>query len=103
MGGLERRARRLEEQAELDERARQIAAEFTLREALKRVSTAELLAMKEAFDRPGPEEWTEEDLPLMLRLLGLMDEVRAEEAAVRTGEFPWQTEMREQKEQIRGD
>jgi hypothetical protein len=103
MSGLDRRARRLEEQAELEKRAREVRAEFTLREALKRVSTAELEAMSEAFNRPGPEEWTEEDLPLMLRLLGLMDEVRAEEAAVRTGEFPWQTEMRGREEQQRGD
>jgi hypothetical protein len=100
MGSLDRRARRLEE-AELRERARQAKAEAELREALTRVSTAELEAMKEAFDRPGPEEWTEEDLPLMKRLLGLVLEVRAEEAAVRTGEFPWQAEMREEQE--RGD
>jgi hypothetical protein len=103
MGSLDRRARRLEEQAELEERSRQVEAEFQLREALKRVSTAELEAMKEAFDRPGPEEWTEEDRPLMLRLLQLMDEVRAEEAAVKTGEYPWQREIRERKEQRRGD
>jgi hypothetical protein len=98
MAGLERRARRLEEQAEFEERSRQVAAEFRLREALKRVSTAELLAMKEAFNRPGPEEWTEEDLPLMKRLLGLVLEVRAEDTFVKTGEYPWQAEMREERE-----
>jgi hypothetical protein len=50
---------------------------------------------------PDRKDWAEEDLPLMKRLLGLVREVRAEEAAVRTGEFPWQAEMRE--EQRRGD
>jgi hypothetical protein len=103
MAGLERRARRLEEQAELEEQARQYESERVFREALERVSTAELEAMGEHFNRPGPEEWTEEDLPLMLRLLSLVDEVRAEEAAVKTGEYPWQREIRERKEQQRGD
>ena len=59
--------------------------------------------MKEAFDRPGPEDWTEEDLPLKRRLLALVNEVRAEEGGVLKGEFPWQREMREREEQERGD
>jgi hypothetical protein len=103
VGSLDRRARRLEEQAELEERSKQIEAELTLREALRRVSTPELEAMKEQFNRPGPEEWTEADLPLMLRLLQLMNEVRTEEAAVKTGEYPWQREVRERKEQPNDD
>jgi hypothetical protein len=103
MAGLDRRARRLEEQAELEERARQYESERVFREALKRVSTAELEAIGEQFDRPDPEEWTEEDLPLMLRLLQLVIEVRAKETVVRTGEFPWQAEIRERKKQQLGD
>jgi hypothetical protein len=103
MGSLDRRARRLEEEAELRERARQARAESELREALRRVSTAELRAMKEQFDRPGPQEWTEEDLPLMKRLLELVQEVRAEETYIKTGEYPWQTEIREREEQRGGD
>src|ERR687896_654515 len=103
MGSLDRRARRLEEEAELMERARQARAESELREALRRVSTAELEAMKEAFECPGPEEWTEEDLPLIVRLLELVQEVRAEDAYVKTGEYPWQAAMRQQKEQEHGD
>ena len=91
---LSRRARRIEEEVEFRERMKQVESERVLREALKRVSTAELEAMGEAFKRPGPQEWTEEDLPLMRRLLGLVDEVRAEEAGV----FPWQREMREERE-----
>jgi hypothetical protein len=59
--------------------------------------------MGEHYKRPGPQEWTEEDLPLMKRLLGLVLEVRAEEAAQEAGEFPWQAEMREREEQGRGD
>ena len=45
MGSLERRARRLEEQAELREQSRRIAAERRLREAYRRMSTEELAAM----------------------------------------------------------
>jgi hypothetical protein len=102
MAGLDRRARRLEEEAEFRERRKQLEAEHVFSEALKRVSTQELKAMKEYFDRhPDREDWTEEDLPLMKRLLGLVREVRAEKDVVRTGEVPWQVEMRE--EQGRGD
>ena len=104
MGSLDRRARRLEEEAEFQERRKLVEAEHVFGEALKRVSFEELGAMKEYFDRhPDREEWAEEDLPLMKRLLGLVWEVRAEETAVKTGEFvaPWQAEMRE--EQGHGD
>jgi hypothetical protein len=102
MGSLDRRARRLEEEAEYRERRKRLEAERVFSEALKRVSTQELEVMTEYFDRHSDrEEWAEEDLPLMKRLLGLVREVRAEEAVVRTGEFPWQAEMRE--EQGHGD
>ena len=102
MASLDRRARRLEEEAEFRERRKQLEAERVFSEALKRVSTQELEAMKEYFDRhPDREDWAEEDLPLIKRLLGLVREVRSEEAVVRTGEYPWQAEMRE--EQRRGD
>lgn len=84
MGRLERRARRLEEQVELGELSKQLAAERRLREALRRVSTPELMAMDEHFKRTDREEWSEEDEPLMRRLLGLVEEMRCEEA----GEFP---------------
>ena len=98
-GSLERRTHNLEEEAEFRERRRQLDAEEVLREALSRVSTADLEAMKEAFDRDGPEDWGEEDEPLMRRLLQLMNEVRNEEA----GEFPWRREMDERKERRVGD
>ena len=103
MAGLDKRARKLEEEAEYREQSRRIAQERRLREGLKRVSTAELEAMKEAFDRSRPEDWTEKDLPLMRRLLALVNEVRAEEEGVLKGEFPWQREVREREEQERGD
>ena|SRR5215204_5643941 len=94
MGSLERRARRLEEEAEERRLAEQREAQRVLSEALRRVSTEELLAMREHFERAEAEEWTEEDKPLMLRLLMLVEEVRCEEA----GGFPWQVEMREEGE-----
>ena len=99
MGGLGRRARRLEEAAELQERRKRLEAERVLQEALKRVSTAELEAMREHFEREGPEDWIEEDAPLMRRLWGLMEEVRQEEAEG----FGWRAEMDERKEQERGE
>ena len=79
MAGLAKRARKLEEEAEYREQSWRFAQERRLREGLQRVSTAELEAMKEAFERPGPEEWTEGDLPLLKRLAALVNEVRAEE------------------------
>jgi hypothetical protein len=94
MGSLERRARRLEEEAEDRRLAEQREAQRVLREALRQVSTEELLAMREHFERDGREEWAEEDEPLMRRLLMLVEEVRCEEAAG----FPWQVEMREERE-----
>jgi hypothetical protein len=93
VGSLERRARRLEEEAELRKLGERLAAERVFREALRRVSTPELRAMNEYFERSDREEWTEEDEPLMRRLLALVEEVRHEQA----GEFPWCSEL-EQKE-----
>ena len=94
MGSLERRARRLEEEAEERRLAEQREAQRVLREALRGMSTPELRAMHEHFERAAGEEWTEEDEPLMRRLLMLVEEVRCEEA----GGFPWQVEMREEGE-----
>lgn len=96
MGNLERRARRLEEDAEWKETAEQLEKERTFREALTRVSAAELQAMHEYFHSTDREEWTEEDEPLMRRLLGLMDEVRREEAEARgqTVDPPWLSEIK---------
>jgi hypothetical protein len=97
MGELGRRAERIEEQLEGRERSRQLESERVFREALGRVSTAELEAMREAFNRPSGDideaerSWTEEDLPLMRRLLELVNEVRAEEAGPSLG-YPWQRE-----------
>jgi hypothetical protein len=93
MGDLGRRARRLEESAELKREAERRAAERTFAEALGRVSRAELLAMQEHFEQADRQEWAEEDLPLMKRLLALMDEVRNEESQ----DFPWRTEIREER------
>jgi len=94
MTNLERRARRLEEQAELRKQAKQAESERVLREALTRVSTPELRAMSEHLKRADREDWREEDEPLMRRLLMLMEEVRCEEA----GEFPWRSEMEVREE-----
>ncbi len=96
---LARRAARLEEDAELrkqaEQRAKEREAERVLREALRNVSTEELRAMGEHFERPGPEEWTEQDTPLMLRLLELMEEVRKGEEG---RGFPWQEQIRKEQE-----
>jgi hypothetical protein len=89
VGSLGRRARRLEEQAEWREIGEQLATERVFREALRRLITPELRAMHEYFERTDREEWTQEDEPLMKRLLGLMEEIRREEA----GEFPWLSEI----------
>jgi hypothetical protein len=94
VGSLERRARRLQEEAEFRERRKQRESERVFREALRRVSAAELEAMGEYLDQPDREDWSEEDEPLMRRLVALVEEVRCEEA----GEFPWQREMNERKE-----
>ncbi len=99
MGDLENRTRRLEEVAELQEARRRSESERVLQEALKRVSTAELEAMREHFEREGPEDWIEEDAPLMRRLWGLMEEVRQEEAEG----FAWRSETDERKELERGE
>jgi hypothetical protein len=94
MTNLERRARRLEEEAELREQAKQAEAERVLREALRHVSTPELQAMGEYFERTDREDWSEEDEPLMRRLVALMEEQRREEA----GEFPWRSETEAREE-----
>jgi hypothetical protein len=83
VGSLDRRARRLEEQNEYREVREQLEAERVFREALTRLSTSELQAMKEYLDSSGPEDWAQEDEPLVRRLLGLMEEVRREEAEAR--------------------
>jgi hypothetical protein len=72
------------------------------KEALRRVSTAELLAMGEHFghmERDGREEWSEEDEPLMRRLLALMQKARHDEPE----EFPWRSETHGREEQSRGE
>ncbi len=72
--------------------AAQAAAERVFSEALKRVSRSELLAMREHLERAeraGRKDWSEEDEPFMRRLLGLVEEVRCEEAE----DFPWRSEM----------
>lgn len=84
----------MEEQAELDRLAKQRAEEKLLRTALSTLSTEELRAMQEHLGREGREEWTEEDEPLMLRLLELKEEARREEAE---GDFPWRAAMRKQE------
>jgi hypothetical protein len=93
---LARRAARLEEEVEQRKLAEQRAAERVFAEALSRVSLSELRAMHQYFEQHDREEWTEEDEPLMRRLLALVEEVRNEEAGVR-GKFLWQSEI-EQKE-----
>jgi hypothetical protein len=101
VGSLERRARRLEEDAEWREIGERLEKERTFREALTRLSTSELQAMREYFDSTGREEWAEKDVPLMLRLLGLMEEVRREGAEAR-GEVvdpPWLSEIKSNREE----
>jgi hypothetical protein len=95
VGSLERRAGRLEEEAELRETSEQLETEHVFRKALSRLSTSELRAMKEYMDSTDREDWAEEDEPLIRRLLGLMEEVRREEAEAR-GEVvssPWLSEI----------
>jgi len=65
MGDLERRAGRLEEQAELGRQAERYETERVFREALSRLSTSELRAMKEYMDSTDQEGWTKVDEPLM--------------------------------------
>ncbi len=92
---LSRRARRLEEAAELDKLVERQAAERDLRAALDRLTTAELEAMRDYFEQGGErEEWTEEDAPLMRRLLEIREEVRHEKT---TGDFPWRAEMQKER------
>ena len=96
MGSLERRAKRLEEGAEWREAAERLEKERTFREALTRLSTSELQAMKEYFDSTDREEWAQEDEPLMLRLLGLMEELQREAAEARgqAVDPPWLSEIK---------
>jgi hypothetical protein len=91
---LARRARRLEEEAELENQAEQRKAERMLREGLKLMSTTELQAMREYFERDDLEDWREGDEPLMRRLVELREQARCEE----TGEFPWCAETEGRKE-----
>ncbi len=50
--------------------------------------------MRDYFEQGGErEEWTEEDAPLMRRLLEIREEVRHEKT---TGDFPWRTEMQKE-------
>ena len=95
MGSLERRTRRLEEEAEWRETTERLEKERTFREALTRLSTSELQAVRDYLQATGRDEWAEEDKPLMLRLLGLMEEVRREEAEARgqVVEPPWLSEI----------
>ncbi len=72
------------------------------KEALRRVRAAELLAMGEHFghmERDGREEWSEEDGPLMRRLLALMQKARRDEPE----EFPWRSKTHGREEQSRGE
>ncbi len=94
MGKLEGRARRLEEEAELDRQAEQRANERLLREGISQLSTEELEAMRDYFDERGDQDgWTEEDAPLMARLLEIRERARYESAA---GDFPWRAQMRKE-------
>lgn len=93
MGKLEGRARRLEEEAKLDRQAEQCAKERALREGISRLSAAELQAMHDYFEQRDSEEWTEEDAPLMRRLLALREEAQRESAGE---DFPWRAEMRKE-------
>jgi len=101
VANLERRAKRLEEDAEWRETCERLETERTFREALTRLSTSELRAMHEYFQSADRKEWAEEDEPLMRRLLGLMEEVRREEEEARGKEVdpPWLSEIkREERE-----
>ena len=101
MANLERRTSRLEEEAEWKETSERLETERTFREALTRLSTSELQAMHECFQSTDREGWAEEDKPLMLRLLGLMEEVRCEEAEVRgkVVDPPWLSEIKTIREE----
>jgi hypothetical protein len=96
VANLERRTRHLEEQTEWQKTADRLEAERTFHEALTRVSTSELQAMKEYLDSTDREEWTEEDEPLARRLLELMEEVRRERAEARgqVVDPPWLSKIR---------
>lgn len=80
----------------MERQAEQAETERVLREALTRLSTPELQTMKEYMGSTGREDWAEEDEPLIRRLLGLMEEVRREEAEIRGGvvEPPWLSEIK---------
>ena len=96
MGSLDNRARRLEEQVEWREIADRLEKERVFREAISRLSTSELRAMSEYMASTDRDGWAEEDKPLMLRLLELMEEVRREGAVAR-GEVvapPWLSEIK---------
>jgi hypothetical protein len=101
VANLERRTRRLEEDAEWRETSERLETERTFREALTRLSNSELQAMREYFDGTGREEWAEEDEPLMLRLLGLMEEIRRERAEAQGQEVdpPWLSEIKSNREE----
>ena len=55
--------------------------------------------MSEYIASTDRDEWAEEDKPLMLRLLGLMEEVRREGARARgeTVDPPWLSEMKREE------
>jgi cobalamin biosynthesis Mg chelatase CobN len=93
---LDDRACRLEEQAEWQETADRLEKDRTFREAISRLSTSELRAMSEYMASTDRDEWAEEDKPLMLRLLGLMEEIRREGAGARgeTVDPPWLSEIK---------
>jgi hypothetical protein len=96
VGSLDDRARRLEEQVEWQETADRLEKERVFREAISRLSTSELRAMSEYMASTDRDEWAEEDKPLMLRVLELMEEVRREGAVAR-GEAvapPWLSEIK---------
>ena len=88
---LSKRASRLEEEAELDKQAEQRAEERLMRTAISNLSTAELEAMREHLDGKEGEGWSEEDRPLMLRLLEIKEGARRVRDA---GDFPWRAETR---------
>ncbi len=96
MANLGRRTRRLEEQTELEEISGRLEKERTFREALTRMSMSELRAMKEYMDDTDRDDWAEENTPLMLRLLELMEEVRREAKEARGQEVdpPWLSEIK---------
>jgi hypothetical protein len=80
----------------LEEISGRLETERVFREALTRLSTSELQAMREYLGNADREGWTQEDEPLMRRLLGLMEEVRREAAEVRgeAVDLPWLSEIR---------